>query len=224
MFKITKITMVALFSTMFAFTSNAAEFRVGASAGFAQLEASGTETLKDSAATTTLTEQANAIIPSLFVELSRDSGIGLGIDYVPGSADLAGSNRSRTLDGNDGQDSGTQTANAEVDGVTTFYLIKMFDSGLFVKAGISQADINTTETLASGSSYGNKSVDGSHFGAGVEKSNDSGVFFRAGVEHTNFDTITLTGDQVGVAASGSFNTISADVDITAAKFSIGKRF
>ena len=92
-----------------------------------------------------------------------------------------------------------------------------------MKAGISQADVNTKETLDSGTSYGNKSVDGKMFGAGIHKVNDSGIFFRAGVEYTDFDTINLTGSEVGGTAL-SFNKIKADVDMAAAKFSIGKAF
>tara|TARA_B110000259_G_C13939684_1_gene372248 strand:+ start:457 stop:723 length:267 start_codon:yes stop_codon:yes gene_type:complete len=88
---------------------------------------------------------------------------------------------------------------------------------------MSQADVNTTEVLSTGSVYGNKSVDGKMFGAGFHKVNDSGIFFRAGVEYTDFDTVNLTGDQVGGTA-GSFNKIKADVDMATAKFSIGKAF
>ena len=224
MIKLTKISLIALMSVVFAFSSNAAEFRLGVSGGFAHIEASGSETLKDSAAATTITEQANAIIPSLFAELATDGGFGLGVDYVAGSADLAGSTRSRTLDGNDSQDSGTNSANAEVDGLTTVYLIKTFDNGFFLKAGVTEADVNTKETLSSGSEYGNKSVDGSHFGIGMQRNNDNGLFFRFALEHTDFDTLKLEGSQEGVASSGSFNEISASVDITSAKFSIGKAF
>ena len=88
---------------------------------------------------------------------------------------------------------------------------------------MSQADVNTTEVLSTGSVYGNKSVDGKMFGAGFHKVNDSGIFFRAGVEYTDFDTINLTGSEVGGTAL-SFNKIKADVDMAAAKFSIGKAF
>ena len=223
--KTIKFAITALFvSALMVLPSNSMEIRIGASAGYAQLEASGSETLKDSAAVTTTTEQANAMIPSLFAELAMDNGFGLGYDMISGSADLSGSTKNRRMSGGGtGDDSGTNSANAEVDGVKTVYLIKTFGSGLYVKAGVSQADVNTTEVLATGSTYGNKSIDGNMFGAGVHKVNDSGIFFRAGVEYTDFDTINLIGSEVGGTAA-SFNTISADVDMATAKFSIGKAF
>jgi len=226
--KTIKIAITALFvSALMVLPSNSVEVRIGFSAGYAQLEASGTETLKDTSATTTTTEQANALIPSMFAELSMDNGLGLGYDLIAGSADLTGSTKTRRLDGGSypgtGDDSGTNKANAEVDGIHTVYLIKTFGSGLYVKAGMSQADVNTTEVLSTGSVYGNKSVDGKMFGAGFHKVNDSGIFFRAGVEYTDFDTVNLIGDQVGGTA-GSFNKIKADVDMATAKFSIGKAF
>ena len=221
--KTIKFAITALFvSALMVLPSNSMEIRIGASAGYAQLEASGSETLKDSAAVTTTTEQANAMIPSLFAELAMDNGFGLGYDMISGSADLSGSTKNRRLSGGGtGDDSGTNKASAEVDGVNTVYLIKTFGSGLFVKAGISSADINTTEVLSSGSKYGNKSVDGTMYGVGFEKVNDSGIFFRAGVEYTDFDTINLTDEQDSTTAT-SFNKIKADVDMTTSKFSIGK--
>lgn len=221
MIKLAKISLAALLSVLFAFSANAIDVRVGVSAGFAQLEASGTETLKDSSGTTNLTEQANAVIPSIFAEISADNGLGFGYDWISGSADLAGSTKTRNLQRHD--DSGTNKANAEVDGVTTLYLIKMFGNGLYIKAGLSEADVNTKETLSSGSTYKNVSVDGHHFGIGMERENDAGLFIRAGLEHTEFDTLNLTGSQEG-GTSGSYNKIKADIDITAAKLSVGKRF
>ena len=162
----------------------------------------------------------------MFAELSMDNGLGIGYDLIAGSADLTGSTKNTIMTAdafNAGGDTGNNKANAEVDGVHTVYLIKTFGTGLYVKAGISQADVNTKETLDSGTSYGNKSVDGKMFGAGIHKVNDSGIFFRAGVEYTDFDTINLTGSEVGGTAL-SFNKIKADVDMAAAKFSIGKAF
>ena len=105
----------------------------------------------------------------------------------------------------------------------SLYAIKQFQSGFLIKIGRASADVNTKETLGTGSTYGNKSVDGSHVGIGYQTIFDSGIFFRASLENTNFDTISLTGSQAG-GTSGSKNVIKADVDMQVAKFSIGKSF
>ena len=219
-----RITFVTILASLLLTVSSFAEIRVGVSAGFNMIEAAGTETLKDSSQATAHTEQANAVVPSIFLELATANGLGVGIDMITGTADLAGSGRTKNNPADAAtNDTGTNNANAEVDGVTTGYIIKTFESGFLVKLGISQADVNTKETLNSGTSYGNTSVDGMHYGIGYELKRDSGLFFRTTAEITDFDTINLTGSEVGGTAS-SFNKISADVDILAAKLSIGKAF
>jgi len=221
-----KVSLIAIVSSVLMIASSSAiEVRVGAAAQFALLEATGSETLKDSNKVTTHTEQANAVIPSFFAEVAMDNGLGIGLDYIVGSADLAGSNQQSigNADSNRAEDTGTNTANASVGSIHTLYLTKMFNSGLFVKLGMASADVKTKETLASGTTYGNKSVDGLHYGIGFERANDAGLFMRTALEHTDFDTVSLTGDESG-EDTASFNKIKADVDVTAVKFSIGKRF
>jgi hypothetical protein len=222
-----KITLISILaSAVMTVSSYSMDFKIGLSAGFAALEASGTETLKDSSAVTSHTEQANAVIPSIFVEVAMDNGFGIGLDSVTGSANLAGSNHeSKTMvaktDGS--SDTGQNIAQAEVTSIRTAYLIKQFQNGLLIKIGRASADVNTLETLATGTTYGTTSVDGAHIGIGYQAIRDNGIFFRASVENTNFDTLTLTGTQAGADAT-SFNVIKADVDVQTAKFSIGKSF
>ena len=222
-----KITLISILaSAVMTVSSYSMDFKIGLSAGFSALEAAGSETLKDSSQITSHTEEANAVIPSIFVEVAMDNGFGLGFDIVSGSAGLAGSehesrNMYAKVDGS--SDTGVNKANAEVDGITTGYLIKQFNNGLLIKLGRASASVNTIETLATGSTYGNVDITGSHVGVGYQVIRDNGVFFRASVENTNFDTLSLTGSAAGASAT-SFNVIKADVDVQAAKFSIGKSF
>ena len=132
-----KITLLSLVASAFLTVTSFAGVTVGISAALAGLEASGTETLKDSSTVVSHTEQANAVIPSIFLEVAHASGLGVGVDFVSGTADLSGSTQQTTMTdlgngGGEGNDSGTNSANAEVDGIVTGYLIKSFDSGLFV--------------------------------------------------------------------------------------------
>ena len=227
-FKTVTITLVS--AVLMVLPSNAKEIRIGASASVASITSKGTETLKDTAGKTSTEEHANAVIPSLFMEIATDSGLGLGLDYVIGGADLAGSTRTNDhpdAGGATDNDSGSNTANAEVDSIVSLYLTKSFDSGLYVKLGMVQADITTKEVLSTGSSYGNISADGTVVGIGFERVSDGGTFFRTGIDYTDFDSIKLT-STVAAGTSGSLaggtNTIDADVDVLAAKFSVGKKF
>ena len=225
----TKIFALAVAGLLTVATYASAERIIGITGTIAQIEATGTETLKDSANVTTHEEEANAIIPSLFLELATDGGFGLGVDMITGTADLSAGDRTTTKNGgacaasSPDCDTGINTADAEIDGVTTIYLIKSFSNGLLVKVGQSSADVNTKETLASGTKYGNTSVDGMQYGIGWGHTNDSGLFFRTTVEITDYDELSLTGDSAGADAA-SFNVVKANIDTTVAKISIGKAF
>ena len=210
-------------SALMIVSSNAFDFRIGASVGFAQIEADGSETLKTTSVVTTHSEQANAIIPSLFAEIGIWKGFGVGIDNISGSADLAGGKRNRVDVGthSDAVVTTTNTADAEVDGIRTNYFVKTFNNGLILKYGTSTADVITKETLATGTAYGNKTVDGTHYGIGYERLNDdNGLFFRTVYEHTDFDEIKLTGSVTETTA----NVIKANVDMTMLRLSVGKKF
>ena len=94
---------------------------------------------------------------------------------------------------------------------------------MLIKFGKTSADVETVETLNTGTTYGNKSVDGTTIGIGWETANDNGLFVRTTVESTSFDSLKLTGSQAGADAA-SFNKIDADIDMTMAKVSVGKVF
>ena len=210
-------------SALMLVSSNAIDFRLGASVGFAQLEADGSETQKTSGVIVTHSEQANAIIPSLFAEIGIWKGFGVGIDNISGTADLTGGKRTRADVGtlNDGNVTETNIADAEVDGIRTTYLVKTFSNGLMLKYGNSEADVITKETLGTGTAYGNATVDGNHYGIGYERLNEeNGLFLRTVYEHTDFDEIKLTGSVTETTA----NVIKANVDVTMLRLSVGKKF
>ena len=222
--KILKITFVAVISSfLMILPSNSIEKRIGIAAGFTSVSADGTETLKDSGAKHTTEAEENTIIPSLFAELAMDNGFGLGIEHVPGAADINSSARSKTNDKLGTNDSGTNKASAEIDGLTSIYIIKTFQNGLFVKAGQTSTTVNTKEVLSTGSTYKNADVDGTVLGLGMHKTNDNGFFYRVSGEYTDYDSIKLTSGTAD-AATGKVNTISANVDTVAFKVSIGKAF
>ena len=215
-----KKLLIITASILLAFTNaNAVEKRIGIAAGLTNVEGDGTETLKDSSKKASKTVDDTTVIPSIFLELAADNGFGLGIEHVPGSADIGTGSRAD----DDAETSGGNKASAEIDGLTSLYAIKTFDNGLFLKVGMTQTDVITKETLNTGSTYGNKSVDGKLIGIGIHKVRDNGVFFRASAEYTAYDSITLTSG-VADAVTGTTNKVDADVDTMAFKISIGKAF
>ena len=215
-----KKLLIITASILLAFTNaNAVEKRIGIAAGLTNVEGDGTETLKDSSKKASKTVDDTTVIPSIFLELAADNGFGLGIEHVPGSADIGTGSRAD----DDAETANGNKASAEIDGLTSLYVIKTFDNDFFLKVGMTQTDVITKETLNTGSTYGNKSVDGKLIGIGIHKVRDNGVFFRASAEYTAYDSITLTSG-VADAVTGTRNKIDADVDTKAFKVSIGKAF
>jgi hypothetical protein len=220
--KILKITLVAVISSvLMVLPSTAKEFRIGVAAGFTNVNADGTETMKDTAKKNQTEASEQTIIPSIFAEIAADNGFGLGFEHVPGTADINSSVRERTDD--DAETVGNNKASAEIDGLTSIYLIKTFENGFFVKLGKTSTTVNTTESLATGSTYGNSDIDGNVFGLGMNRTNDNGFFVRLSGEYTDYDDIALT-SEVADAVSGTTNSISASVDTLALKLGVGKAF
>ena len=218
--KILKLMFVAVISSfLMILSSNALEKRIGVAAGSTNVEGTGSETLKDSSKKASKTVDDSTLIPSIFAEIASDSGFGLGVEYVPGTASIGTGSRAD----DDAETTAGNKASAEIDGLTSVYVIKTFDNGMFLKAGMTQTDVITKETLGTGSTYGNKSVDGTLVGLGMHKVRDNGTFFRASAEYTDYDSFKLTSG-VADAVTGTTNTIDADVDTMAFKVSIGKAF
>lgn len=188
-----------------------AEMRMGVSAHAIFFESTGSETLRSSGNVTNKSVDEDVIVPSIFIEAVNSDGLGIGIDYVP-VAELG----SGTGDDDDAETSGANKASAELASHSTIYVIAQGENGLFVRAGMSFADVDTTENLSTGDSYGNSSTEGLMAAIGISRDLDNGMFIRGEVSMTDYDDVSIT------STGGS--TVKADVDSTAVSLSIGKSF
>lgn len=156
-------------------------------------------------------------------------GITLGVDYIPGSADVNSSKLTRTDVQTSVEGTATEvttsidrTAQAEIENHMTYYLeIPLMGSGFFAKGALVQMDVNTTENLGT-PKYGNTSVDGALFGLGYKVESDSNWYYKLEATHTEFDTINLT--STGNSTNSTANKVSADLDVTKATFALGYKF
>ena len=199
-------------------------FGIGVSGSIATVNASGTETETSNTGAETSTRSADVdamtAIGSIFAEAIFDNGFTFGVEIVPMSADVSDATHSRSeasvaASGEGVTGTNTRTADAEVENFTTLYT-EIPLGGMYVKAGLSQIDINTLETnLTNGGSYKNDTVDGYTYGLGVRGEWD-GFYTKLAYERTDFDTYT--------DSSGTGNTITANLDVDQIKFSIGKSF
>ena len=205
------MAMLTFSNTLFA------EVKYGVSAAVTQIKASGTET--EGGEKNSKSVDHYTVIPSIFAEYVYGN-ITVGLDYIPMSADVSDKTKTRSdtetsVTGNTAVTSTarTQSAQAELKQHVSLYGSYAFDNDVFIKLGAVQVDLNTTESLATGSKYGNETITGTLVGIGFNSGN-----IRTELLYTDYEDISL---RSSVARTGvtTNNLIEADLDTTALKIS-----
>ena len=213
-----KKTILVIMISMLTFVGKAyAEISYGVSASLTQIDASGTETEggeKNSGDADNL-----VVVPSLFVEYGFGD-ISVGLDYIPLSADVSDKTKSRTdtetsVSGTTTttSTSRTQKAQAEISDHFTLYATMALTDTFYLKGGMAQFSLDTTESLGTGSKYGNVDVDGILYGFGFTDGNS-----RLELAYTDYEDVSITSSvaRTGVTTN---NKISADLDTLSLKYS-----
>ena len=106
-----------------------------------------------------------------------------------------------------------QSAQAQLENHLTLYANYNLDNGAFLKGGVVNVTLNTDESLATGSKYGNVDITGLVFGAGVDTGN-----WRTEIVYTNYEDISVSSSvaRTGVTTN---NKIDANLDTLALKVS-----
>ena len=218
-----KTLVAALALSMFASAASSLEFRIGISGAWTDFDATGTETVKSSSATNTTDDVGDSVfIPTGLIEVGTDGGWTVGIDYVDAEQIGAESSTRPDTDVDDSSDtSGTNSASADLDKHITYYISKTLGENLYVKAGFSQADVLTTENLATGTTYGDVTVDGKMFAVGMQGRSSNNWMLRLEYAITDYDDITITGSADADSVS---NKVDAELDSKAFKIQIVKAF
>ena len=211
-----------MFSGVFLFFNSAnAELgiNVGISGQIGVFEASATET-EDTEKSREDDAMAAFGYVSVFLEKDLGQYITVGVDYVPSAleSETVDKTRSDLLAEADGAaGSVTQKVQVDFEDLTTFYVALNLNENFYLKAGIAQVDLITNETLGTGSTYGNASLDGTVLGAGYNKNFDNGMFVRAEGTYQEFDGVTING-------SGDTKVTADEINGVSGKISIGKSF
>jgi hypothetical protein len=230
--KLITIFATLMLTTMSINFAKAEGFAIGVTGAYTMIEADGQETeatVSGVTSETTKKSVSNDVFTgSIFGEYSfanvsyADSGITFGVRYTPGSADVSDKVFSRTDTaqgtGAAGSSTGSVTykAQAEIENYINYYLDIPLYKSMYVKAGWSQIDVNTTESGASTTgTYGNATLDGVNYGIGVKGENGN-IVWKLAYEATNFDTLNLT--------STTSNKIKADLDTSEVNLSVGYKF
>ena len=182
-----------------------AESRIGISAAYHFFSTEGNETLRDTGKVTNGTHDDEVLAPSLFIEFVGDTGLGLGVDYVP----VAEIGNKKGAD-DDIETTGANKASAELTSHVTLYAIAEGPNGYYGKLGVAFADIDTTEVLATGESYPNTDTTGVMIGFGKMIKNDGNYFVRGDVSYTAYDEVSITGTG-GSKVKADFDSVAATI-------------
>ncbi len=158
-----------------------------------------------------------AVYASVFVEAMMGP-LFIGLDYVPSS--LETEETSSEVDDKTTSATSSNVTNkvrVEFEDITTLYAGLRWDN-VFVKVGSVSVELITHESLGTGSTYGDASLQGALIGAGVDHVMDNGFFVRAEANYTEFDAVSLT------SSSGSQKITMDSLDGLVGKISIGKSF
>ena len=223
------VTVIAI--TAYATSSFANTWGIGASGNIATVAASGKETLADTAGSETENSVQDAtggngiMFGSVFLEYTVGDSYTFGIDYIPGSADVNDKNISRTDAGGapgagaDTQADGTVTTNAEISDHITYYLEMGKMNGIYGKIGYAQVDIDVVQTNTTNRGvYPDKTLDAWVLGLGYKGSMGDSGFYKVEGFMYDYDSYAAT------SSSANSHTVSADLDVTGAKFAIGYNF
>ncbi len=215
-----KKLIMFLVSALFAFSVANAETRIGISGAFTALETSGTETRKANSTKTSKTVEEDVLVPSIFAEYVTDYGVALGVDYIPVEAELG----SGTGANDDAETSGANKASAEITGHLTLYALVPMGESFYLKAGYAMTSIDTTETLATGTAYGNETVNGYTVGVGLAADADNGYFYRLEGTYSDYEDADFNGTLLTEASASVRNKVNAELEALAIRFSVGKSF
>ena len=210
----------------------AGSFGVGVSGNMASVSASGAETAGDAAGG----ETENSVLKttagnqfgfgSVFAEYNFGDSerFTLGVDYIPGSADINSSTLSRTDSSAESstytaQQSGTVKANASIEDHVTYYAELGIVNGIYVKAGFAQVDIDVKQTNAAAyGTYPDKTLDAITYGIGYKGGFGNNGFFKVEGFVYDYDSYSATSN------SANKNKVTANLDVTGAKLAIGYKF
>lgn len=221
-------SIAALSIASMSFSAVNSEIRLGVVANMAADYGVAEETLKDSGRKTEEHAVLAHSFASIFAEISIEQAMGLtfGVEYAAETIDLEKETRGIRAEGgaDAGADSGNQVIDASVEDITTLYVaMPLGASGAYIRAGYVMADLRTTETLTTGSTYADVNMDGTQVGAGYMGTIGDRGFYKLEGTYTEFDKMSLNGTEVGSAAT-NFNKIDAQISGVAARLAVGVRF
>lgn len=221
-----KKTILTVLGMMF-IASSAYAASIGISGTALYYDASGTETTKSSSELNEKSDSGFAPVPSIFIEQENAQGGVIGLEIIPYGAKVADFDNAKT-DKSEDNSSGASVNNKgdiNFNQAITLYIEQPFDGpidGGFIKFGLSSIQIETEESLGTGSSYGDERVMGLMVGFGKRTERADGTFVKVVGEVSRYQGATFEGDNDSDSVR---NSIELDDFTTAGiRVSVGKSF
>ena len=221
-----KKTIIGLFIAMFWIGSASADagvnIGVSGTAALFGASASETDTGDDETEKVSDSDVMGAGYASVFIEKELGSFF-VGVDYVLSDLETEENTSLRNDCTTQACQLGkftqvTQKVKVTFSDLVTAYVGVKIGESFYAKAGVVNVDLTTNETLGTGSTYGNTSLDGTMIGVGGQADLPNGMFIRGEGTYMDFDGASLT-------SSTGVNVVKVNgVDGVTAKLSIGKTF
>ena len=203
-------------------------FSIGATYSNTDFSTAGKETRTATPGTlevNSITKNRSEDVGAVFLEYTFAQGTTLGIEYIPGDAEIGKANRTQSNASDSGNDaSGTITAKASISDYTRIYVEPTWMAndrfGVFVKGGAAHLSVQPSYTETADviqSTYKSEDVWGVMYGFGA-KAYFGNAFVKAEYLETEFGTYSHQ------STTGNKNKITADIDMEETRFSIGYNF
>ena len=208
-----KKLLATIFGTALLFSTSAySDVTMGVKVGNGDLEGTNKSYTAGSTTQASISKSKDSMFGAIFIEKSFGNNASAGVEYVPFDANI-------TLDGSN------SSTGAELSDYTTAYLMYMHDTGdanLYVKGGVSRADIgtiNASENTTINSQ--DTSLDGVMVGAGLQTDEfANGMVGRLEITYTDFDDVSATTTSNGSASVKK----TGDGELLTITFGVSKTF
>lgn len=154
---------------------------------------------------------------SIFAEIMATDNIGIGVNYVPMALESETTENTQTT--TTASATGVNKVQIDFEDLTTIYALFYPVENLYLKAGYMEVEVKTNESLATGGSYGNTTLDGYTVGIGYNYDMDNGAFVRFETSYMDIDGATL------INSNDATKKVTAEnIEGASAAISIGKTF
>ena len=218
--KTVKALMTLIAISSLSSLANAAS--IGVTYEAASIDGTGTETVIDGATRNTNkgTNSKDVNIGSIFVETDTLAyGVRLGFEWIPAAAEFVNKRSTQTnvTSGAGATESKTQVVKGELENHITLYAEKDLFYKFYAKAGVTQVDVKSLESIGTGSTYPDDTITGYVLGIGLRHQADNGVFVKGEYSMNEYNEINL-------ASTNTANQAKGDIESTSFRVSLGYNF